>query len=230
MPAGVRFAGVPPVHGPRGGRPAATRRRNAPSNLPRPLMSRYAALPDRFVAELLAIPGFREFTEGFSLCAECERCERSLVYLTPDEQSQARAAGLRLYGRGAATRLNRKGCQCPFYRGAARGCGIYEHRPLICHLFPLDVIEQEEDGSYWWVLFGACAEVARGKLAGRVEEARRLAAEIDRRMPDDLRRTFIADAQAMVYEPAFYDDPIHYLLPLGRPDRPSPQVDDADPA
>ncbi len=180
-------------------------------------MSRYTALPDPFVSELLAIPGFRELTEGFSLCPECERCERSLVYLSPAEQRNARELGLRLYGKGSATRLNRKGCQCPFYLGATGGCSSYADRPLICHLFPLDIIEHEEDETYWWVLFGACEEVARGKLVGRVEEARRLAAEIDRRMPDELRRSFMADADAAVFEPVFYDHPIHYLLPLTPP-------------
>ncbi|MFN8647483.1 MAG: YkgJ family cysteine cluster protein [Gemmatimonadales bacterium] len=180
-------------------------------------MSRYTALPDPFVSELLAIPGFRELTEGFSLCPECERCERSLVYLSPAEQRSARELRVRLYGKGSATRLNRKGCQCPFYLGASGGCGHYADRPLICHLFPLDIIEHEEDETYWWVLFGACEEVARGKLVGRVEEARRLAAEIDRRMPDELRRSFMADADAAVFEPVFYDHPIHYLLPLTPP-------------
>ncbi len=180
-------------------------------------MSRYTALPDPFIAELLAIPGFREFTEGFSLCPECERCERSLVYLTPAEQARARELDLRLYGKGSATRLNRKGCRCPFYLGAAGGCAAYADRPLICHLFPIDIIEREEDDTYWWVLFGACEEVARGKLTGRSGEARRLAEEIDRRMPDELRRSFMADADAAVFEPVFYDHPIHYLLPLTPP-------------
>lgn len=180
-------------------------------------MARYTILPDPFIAELQGIPGFREFTEGFALCPECELCERSLVYLTPREQEAARALDLRLYGKGSATRLNRKGCACPFYEGAARGCGIYLDRPLICHLFPLDIVEHEEDNTYWWVLFGACAEVARGRLRGRFGEARRLAVEIDRRMPDELRRSFMADAEAAVFEPAFYDHPIHYLIPLSPP-------------
>lgn len=180
-------------------------------------MGRHTTLPDPFVRALLAIPGFRELTEGFSLCPECERCERSLVYLTPQEQHAARSLALPLYGKSAATRLNRKGCKCPFYAGAASGCLIYEDRPLICHLFPLDIIEREEDARCWWVLFGACEEVARGKLVGRVEEARALAREIDRRMPDELRRSFMADAGDAVFEPVFYAHPIHYLLPLTPP-------------
>ncbi len=178
-------------------------------------MSRYTPLPDPFVQELLEIPGFLEFTEGFTLCPECERCERSVVYLTPKEQVAARSVGLKLYGKGAATRMNRHGCKCPFYAGAAGGCREYQNRPLICHLFPLDIVEHEDDGGYWWVLFGACAEVARGKLMGRVEEARRLAREIDRRMPEELRRAFMADAGDAIFEPVFYESPIHYLLPLG---------------
>lgn len=193
-------------------------------------MSRYTALPDPFVKELDSIPGFRELTAGFTLCPECERCERSVVYLTPSEQTRARAMDLRLYGKGSATRMNRQGCKCPFYQGAAHGCGHYDARPLICHLFPLDIVEHEDrEGEYWWVLFGACAEVERGKLVGRIEEARRLAAEIDRRMPEELRRAFMADAGGAVFEPVFYEHPVHYLVPLSMPvSGPSGQVEDPD--
>lgn len=180
-------------------------------------MGRRPFLPDPFVVELRTIPGFRELTEGFTLCAECERCERSVVYLSPAERAAAGNLGLRTYGTGAATRLNRQGCRCPFYLGPADGCAAYEDRPLICNLFPLDIIEREEDDTFWWVLFGACAEVARGKLQGRIEEARKLATEIDRRMPDELRRAFMADAGGALFEPVFYEHPIHYLLPLTPP-------------
>lgn len=180
-------------------------------------MGRYTALPDPFIRQLIAIPGFQQLTAGFTLCPECERCERSVVYLTPREQIAAVELDLVLYGKGSATRLNRQGCRCPFYLGAQHGCSAYADRPLICHLFPIDIIEREDDGAHWWVLFGACEEVARGKLMGRVEEARALAVEIDRRMPDDLRRAFMADAEGAVFEPTFYEHPIHYLLPLTPP-------------
>lgn len=180
-------------------------------------MGRFTTLPDPFIQQLIAIPGFQSLTAGFTLCPECERCERSVVYLTPREQVAARDLQLKLYGKGSATRLNRQGCRCPFYLGPQDGCSAYADRPLICHLFPLDIIERESDESYWWVLFGACEEVARGKLRGRVEEARALAAEIDRKMPDELRRAFMADAVGAVFEPTFYEHPIHYLMPLTPP-------------
>lgn len=178
-------------------------------------MGRYTTLPDPFVSELRKIPGFREFTEGFTLCPECERCERSVVYLSPSEQASARTLGLRLYGRGGATRMNRQGCRCPFYAGPDQGCMEYEDRPLICNLFPLDIIEREDDGAYWWVLFGACAEVDRGKLRGRVGEARALATEIDRRMPAELKRAFMADSDGALFEPVFHEHPIHWLVRVG---------------
>jgi len=138
-----------------------------------------------------------------------------VVYLTPREQAAAARLGLRLYGKGPATRMNRQGCRCPFYEGPERGCAHYRSRPLICHLFPFDVVEHETAaGTYWWVLFGACEEVARGKLEGRIEEARQVAAEIDRRMPDPLKRSLLADAAGAVFEPVFYRYPIHYLVPV----------------
>jgi Fe-S-cluster containining protein len=188
-------------------------------------MARYTSLPDPFVKQLEEIPGFVEFTTGYTQCPECERCERSVVYLTPHEQVQAQAAGIRLYGKSSATRMNRQGCRCPFYGGPDRGCVHYQSRPLICHLFPIDIVEHEDDGSHWWVLFGACEEVAKGKLRGRVEDARRIATEIDRRMPDELRQAFMADAGGALFEPMFYQHPIHYLLPLTPPPQPRSKYD-----
>ncbi len=149
-------------------------------------MGRYSFLPDPFVAELRRIPGFRELTEGYTLCPECERCERSVVYLSPRERAAAVDSGRTVYGTGGGSRLNRQGCRCPFYLGPSRGCAAYEDRPLICNLFPLDIIEREEDGQYWWVLFGACEEVARGKLPGT---SRRGAGIGQRDRPADARRS-----------------------------------------
>ena len=181
-------------------------------------MTRYSSLPDPFVTELRTIPDFLELTTGFTLCPECERCERSIVYLTRREQPAAAALGLHLYGRGAATRINRQGCKCPFYDPATFGCEIYAHRPLICNLFPLDILENEADGRYWWVAYGACEEVARGKLRNKLGRLRTLAEEIDRRMPLELKRSFMDDAAGAVYEPEFYRHPIHYLLPVTLPE------------
>ena len=182
-------------------------------------MTRFSILPDPFVAELRTIPGFLELTTGYTLCPECERCERSVVYLSPREQVAARRLGLKVYGQAGATRLNRQGCKCPFYAPATFGCQIYPERPLICNLFPLDILNHESDGRHWWVAYGACAEIQRGKLKGKLSQLRALASEIDRRMPADLKEAFIADAAGAVYEPEFYRHPIHYLLPLTLPPR-----------
>jgi Fe-S-cluster containining protein len=184
--------------------------------MPHHLRSR-PILPDPFVAELRRIPGFLELTTGFTLCSECERCERSLVYLTQAEQTAARRAGIRLYGTGGATRWNRSGCKCPFYDQASFGCEIYANRPLICNLFPLDLIEHEDDYTCWWVAYGACEEVKRGKLAGRLADLTTLAREIDRRMPLELKRAFLDDTPGTVFEPEFYRHPVHYLFEVPRP-------------
>jgi|GEM_PF-805462 len=184
--------------------------------MPHHLRSR-PILPDPFVAELRTIPGFLELTTGFTLCSECERCERSLVYLTQAEQTAARRAGMRLYGTGGAARWNRSGCKCPFYDQATFGCEIYANRPLICNLFPLDLIEHEEDYTFWWVAYGACEEVRRGKLAGRLAELTSLAREIDRRMPMELKRAFLDDSAGAVWEPEFYRHTVHYLFEVERP-------------
>ena len=58
-------------------------------------MARHTIIPDPFVQVLETLPGFHDLTAGFSLCPECERCERSVVYLTPDERRSAEAAGMR---------------------------------------------------------------------------------------------------------------------------------------
>lgn len=176
-------------------------------------MRRYRTLPDPFVAELQRIPGYDDLMTGYTQCASCQRCERSLVYLTPSEQRGAERAGLRVYGEGAAARINRVGCKCPFYRPSDAACTAYLDRPLICHLFPLDLLEGE-DGHPWWALFGACDEVRKGKLVGRVGAFRRLAREIDRRMPLALKQALLADAKDAVPEPVFYRYPVHWLVPV----------------
>ena len=169
-------------------------------------------LPDPFVARLRQMPGYRELMTDYTRCPTCEKCERSIVYLTPQEQANAKHQGLRLYGTGTASRLNRAGCKCPFYAPETFQCTAYLERPLICNLFPMDLLEREEDGRHWWVLFSACDEVRLGRLRGKVAAFRRLARRIDAEMPLDLKRSLVADAAGAVPEPGFYDYPIHWLV------------------
>lgn len=176
-------------------------------------MPRHRTLPDPFVSRLRQMPGYRELMTDYTRCPSCEKCERSIVYLTPREQLNARDAGLRLYGQGAATRLNRAGCKCPFYAPETFQCTAYLERPLICNLFPMDLLERDEDGRHWWVLFGACDEVRLGRLQGKVDAFRRLARRIDAAMSLDLKRALVADAAGAVPEPGFYDHAIHWLVP-----------------
>lgn len=175
-------------------------------------MPRQRTLPDPFVARLRQMPEYRELMTDYTRCPSCEKCERSIVYLTPREQANAKHQGLRLYGTGAATRLNRAGCKCPFYAPETFQCTAYLERPLICNLFPMDLLEREEDGRHWWVLFSACDEVRLGRLRGKVAAFRRLARRIDAEMPLDLKRSLVADAAGAVPEPGFYDYPIHWLV------------------
>ncbi len=177
-------------------------------------MPRLRALPDPFVATLKTLPGFQELMTNYTHCPTCEKCERSLVYLTPREQAGAERLELRTYGEGAATRLNRVGCKCPFYTPETFQCSAYLDRPLICNLFPVDLLEREEDGRHWWVLFGACDEVRLGRLQSKIPAFRRLARAIDRTMPIELKRSLVADAADAVAEPVFYRYPIHWLLPV----------------
>jgi Fe-S-cluster containining protein len=177
-------------------------------------MSRYRALPDPFVAKLKTLPGYQELMTNYTHCPTCEKCERSLVYLTPREQIGAEQLGLRTYGEGAATRLNRVGCKCPFYTPETFQCSAYLDRPLICNLFPVDLLEREEDGRHWWVLFGACDEVRLGRLKSKRAAFKELATAIDRTMPVELKRSLVADAAGAVAEPVFYRYPIHWLLPV----------------
>ena len=177
-------------------------------------MTRLRALPDPFVTTLKTLPGYHELMTNYTHCPTCEKCERSLVYLTPREQAGADRLALRTYGEGAATRLNRAGCKCPFYEPSTFQCSAYLDRPLICNLFPVDLLEREEAGRHWWVLFGACDEVRIGRLKTKLAAFRRLARAIDRAMPGDLKRSLVADAAGAVAEPVFYRYPIYWLMPV----------------
>ena len=177
-------------------------------------MSRLRALPDPFVATVKKLPGYTELMTNYTHCPTCEKCERSFVYLTPREQVSAERLGLRTYGEGAAARLNRVGCKCPFYDPGTFQCSAYLDRPLICNLFPVDLLEREEDGRHWWVLFGACDEVRIGTLRTKHAAFKRLARAIDRTMPLELKQALVADAAGAVAEPVFYRYKIHWLLPV----------------
>lgn len=168
--------------------------------------------PDRFTQILGSIPLYKKLMSGFTLCGECERCERSVVYLTPEEQQSAKRVKLRMYGEGGAARINRDGCKCPYYVRETKLCGAYESRPLICRMFPIDLIENDDDGKFWWVAFTACEEVRRGKLKGRLAELKKLAQQIDKAMPKELKREYTADHANVVAEPVFHNFPIHYLV------------------
>jgi Fe-S-cluster containining protein len=177
-------------------------------------MPRLRALPDPYVKTLKQLPGYEELMTNYTQCPTCEKCERSLVYLTPREQLGADRLGFRTYGEGAAARLNRVGCKCPFYEPSTFRCNAYLDRPLICNLFPVDMLEREEDGKHWWVLFGACDEVRIGTLKSKLQAFKRLARAVDRTMPLELKQALVADAAGAVAEPVFYRYPIHWLLPV----------------
>jgi len=177
-------------------------------------MPRLRALPDPYVKTLKTLPGYDELMTNYTQCSTCEKCERSLVYLTPNEQLGADKLGFRTYGDGAAARLNRVGCKCPFYEPETFRCNAYLDRPLICNLFPVDLLERDEDGKHWWVLFSACDEVRIGTLKGKLAAFTKLARAIDRTMPLELKQALVADAAGAVAEPVFYRYPIHWLLPV----------------
>lgn len=170
--------------------------------------------PEPFAFDLEAMPLYKKLMSGFTLCGECERCERSVVYLTPREQKSAIKEGIRLYGGGGAVRINREHDACGYYNKQTHRCDGYSTRPLICRLFPIDLLEREDDDNrLWWSVFEGCEEVARGKLKGRIPELKKLARQIDKEMPRALKLAYASGDGDWVAEPEFVERKIHYLVP-----------------
>mgnify|MGYP003694232243 CR=1 FL=1 len=130
-------------------------------------MGRYSFLPDPFVAELRRIPDSGSSPRATPSAPSARGASERGLPLAQERAEPWRAAG-GCMRKGGGSRLNRQGCRCPFYLGPSKGCAACEDRPLICNLFPLDIIRARGGRS---VLVGAIRRVRSG--AGQACRANR---------------------------------------------------------
>ncbi|MDP2662038.1 MAG: YkgJ family cysteine cluster protein [Dehalococcoidia bacterium] len=64
---------------------------------------------------------------------------------------------------------------CPFYKQEEHRCGIYEHRPLMCQMYPLQEPPQTPEGGYALAVDGRCpgARLAAYRILRLMQEQRR---------------------------------------------------------
>jgi Fe-S-cluster containining protein len=125
---------------------------------------------------------------SLSICESCKEpncCEFEPPFLTESDLvtmerdlklSRDQFAIARTDSRGHLfhqVRTSVKG-RCMFYIEEKRKCGIYEHRPIDCKLFPLDIAVQEDD--FVWITYQSCpienalSENASNDMAQKAQE------------------------------------------------------------
>ncbi|MEW6714625.1 MAG: YkgJ family cysteine cluster protein [Nitrospirota bacterium] len=97
-------------------------------------------------------------------CGTCGVCENDLIYLLPDEEPFFRKMGIDLIeveGVHFLVKTPKDGQYCPFRDQQTRTCSIYNNRPAICRMFPLEI--KETDEGYWWGMCLYCPKVSNSQ-------------------------------------------------------------------
>lgn len=106
-----------------------------------------------FLNKLYKIASFLSNQEE---CKTCRLCEDNvgLVYIFKIESAGIgrrytvpTSAGLKFF-------VRTEDGHCPYFNKESGTCGIYEHRPLCCRIYPLDLLF--DDGEYWWIAYSDC--------------------------------------------------------------------------
>jgi Fe-S-cluster containining protein len=93
-------------------------------------------------------------------CGSCGSCENDLIYLLPDEVPIFKDIGIDLIEvEGVHFLVKNSGDNqyCPFRDQEKCQCRIYNNRPAICRMFPLEI--KETDKGIWWGLCLYCPKV-----------------------------------------------------------------------
>lgn len=103
-------------------------------------------------------------------CQTCRLCEEhvGLVYLLGEEANKVKVGTLPILGTAESAQYlgrTRDGWCCAFDH-QANTCKIYETRPLCCRIYPLDLMNI--DNEVWWVVHSECP------IAQRFQQERKL--------------------------------------------------------
>lgn len=93
-------------------------------------------------------------------CGSCGVCENDLIYLFPNEVPIFKDMGIDLIeieGVNFIVKNSDDNQYCPFRDQEKFQCRIYNNRPAICRMFPLE-IKETENGD-WWGLCLYCPKV-----------------------------------------------------------------------
>ncbi len=137
-----------------------------------------------------------DFVSGSDACRTCDLCERDNIYVLPHERMLVKHDGgsdnVPLVEFSGVAFIAKSTAYCPFYSTASHRCGIYEHRPFACRIYPLDVILHVEQGveNLWWVVHDTCPITQHLLSEGRKDFFLEWAARFERLMDDHLGEAF----------------------------------------
>lgn len=88
---------------------------------------------------------------NFDECKGCSECCKTPWLLSEEIEKLNPKEKQNLYSINE-TSFIKSNPKCAFEKNGS--CMIYNHRPLDCRLFPMDLIEI--DGEFWWCVFKSC--------------------------------------------------------------------------
>jgi Fe-S-cluster containining protein len=140
--------------------------------------------------------GVGGFLTSSTRCETCDLCERDNIYILPEELDLIRARHegefdvVRVSG---ADFIRKTTPYCPYYDQAAHRCGIYDHRPFACRIYPLDVIlHRDRYGveGLWWVVHDTCPITRDYADAGKLDWFRIQAEKLEQDLDPDIAKSF----------------------------------------
>lgn len=97
-------------------------------------------------------------------CGTCGVCENDSIYLLPDEVQVFKALDvdpIEIDGVHFLPKAPADNQYCPFRDQKSHNCTIYDKRPAICRMFPLEI--KKVDDVYWWGVCLYCPRVFNNK-------------------------------------------------------------------
>lgn len=98
---------------------------------------------------------------GVMNCSGCSCCDAGTVYVFPHEMDELKSKGVELAEAFGFYFIPQREKGCIYYNAEKIRCEIYDHRPICCRLFPLDISLSSHESRLYWVCYKGCKQVSK---------------------------------------------------------------------
>lgn len=105
------------------------------------------------------------------------------------------------------------GPECPNRLNSGK-CSVYDFRPLICRIYPMDLQRVDDELNVNWVIHKKCdfiSEAPREEVDGWISKARALAGDVGPTLLDEIAIEWNKFWSDVAYEPGFKGYDLHIL-------------------